>query len=55
LAAGRSADRQDANRVEWVYAPSPDDQRFLVNESVADDAPLLVVTLDWSPEPLPYY
>jgi eukaryotic-like serine/threonine-protein kinase len=32
-----------------VYSAAPDGQLFLVNQSVQDDDPLLVVTLNWTP------
>lgn len=32
-----------------AYSPAPDGQRFLVNESLEDEDPMLVVTLNWTP------
>ena len=32
-----------------AYSPAPNGQRFLVNESIQDDDPLLIVTLNWTP------
>jgi hypothetical protein len=39
----------DAPVFRTIYAPTPDGQRFLVNETVERNEMLLSVTLNWNP------